>query len=372
MNNKMGVKMKDKINKLKIEIERPEPLYLIVKKKILDLIENGYLKENDRIPPEEEIARENNISRGTVRQALKELEYEGIIKRYPKRGTFITLTSKNKVQKICIVCKAPRERQMRDYFYGFELWGGIEEGIIENNLEVSFITSEKINGELENLSKFDGILYLIPMKEEIEILEKIKNKDIHLMLVGAKVDGFNYVAVDNKKGVEWAIKHLLEFGHRKIGGVFFPINYFDGYERYEYFLEILSENKIPIKKEWIKIMKDYWAEKWISEAKELTKEILQERDKPTAIFASSALVSIGVKECLDENKEKISLIGFDDFYLAKYFKPPLTVISQPVWELGRTGIKKLVEIIEKKEECQILIEPKLIIRKSVKQGGEGK
>ncbi len=353
------------MNKLKIELERPEPLYLIVKKKILDLIENGYLKDNDKLPPEEIIAKDNNISRGTVRQALKELEIEGIIKRYPKMGTFIALKKEEKIKKICIISKASKERQNRDFFYGFELWGGIEEGIIKEGLEVSFIVSEKLKENIDFLNRFDGILYLIPMRDEIDILEKIKDKNIPLMIVGARVEGFNYVAIDNKKGVEKAIKHLFEYGHKKIGGIFFPLNYFDGYERYQYFLEMLKKYNLEVKKEWIKIMKEYWAENWKNEAKNLMKEILNAKERPTAIFCSSALATIGVKECLDEERERISLIGFDDFYLARYLKPPITVISQPVWDIGKNGINKLVEIMKKGGECELLLEPELILRKSV-------
>ncbi|MCS7180182.1 MAG: GntR family transcriptional regulator [bacterium] len=261
-------------NKVKIDIEKPEPLYLIVKKKILELIEIGDLKDKDRIPPEEIIAKENNISRWTVRQALRELEKEGLVKRYPKRGTFVTLTKQEKTKKICIICKTPRERQLRDFFYGYELWGGIEEGIIENGLEVSFFTLNKLNEKLEVLNNFDGILYLIPFREEVEVIEKIKEKGIPMVIVGARVEGFNYVSVDNRKGVEEAIKLLIEYGHKKIGGIFFPLNYFDGYERYKYFLETLEKYNLPIKEEWIKIMKEYWAEKWIEESKILMKEIL--------------------------------------------------------------------------------------------------
>ncbi|MCM8785332.1 MAG: GntR family transcriptional regulator [Candidatus Omnitrophica bacterium] len=351
--------------KIRIELEKPEPLYLMIKKKILDLIEKGELKNGDRIPPEEKIANENGISRGTVRQALKELEIEGLIKRYPKKGTFINIPKKIKTKKICVIGKSPKEKQMLSG-YGMEMWGGIEEAVIENGLELSFFILKKLKNDLSIVEKFDGILHIVPMKEDIEFLKKIKNKRIPLMLLGAKVDGFNYVAVNNKKGVEDAIKYLIENGHRKIGGIFSPLNYFDGYERYIHFLDFLDKNGLPIRKEWIKIMKEYWAEKWVNEAKNLMKEILMEKEKPTAIFTAGALVSIGVMECLEEVKEKISIIGFDDFYLAKYFKPPLTVISQPIWEIGRIGVNRLIKIIDRGGKCELLLEPKLIIRKSVK------
>ena len=60
-------------NKIQLDINKPSPLHHLVKKKILELIREGTLKDGDRLPPEETIAEENGISRGTVRAALLEL-----------------------------------------------------------------------------------------------------------------------------------------------------------------------------------------------------------------------------------------------------------------------------------------------------------
>ncbi|MFA7373394.1 MAG: winged helix-turn-helix domain-containing protein, partial [bacterium] len=75
-------------NGLNIDISRPAPLYLQVKQNILQLIDRGELKDGDRLPPEIELARICNLSRGTVRMALSELAREGLVSRSPKRGSF--------------------------------------------------------------------------------------------------------------------------------------------------------------------------------------------------------------------------------------------------------------------------------------------
>ena len=75
-----------------MEINRnsPLPLYFQLKELLLDHIQQGALKPGQQLPTEEEIQRAYDISRTTVRQALRELELDGMINRHPGRGTFVT------------------------------------------------------------------------------------------------------------------------------------------------------------------------------------------------------------------------------------------------------------------------------------------
>ncbi len=65
------------------------PLYLQLKELLLNHIELGNWKPGQQLPTEEEIQRDYELSRTTVRQALRELELEGRIHRQPGRGTFV-------------------------------------------------------------------------------------------------------------------------------------------------------------------------------------------------------------------------------------------------------------------------------------------
>jgi len=354
-------------NNIKLDIKKPEPLYHMVKKKIVEMVRNGDLKDGDRLPPEEEIAKQNNISRGTVRMALEDLAREGIIKSYPKRGTFISLEKSNIFIKIAILSLTISVGRKETDFYRNELWGGIEEGVVKEGTGITFLNHQK---GIEFSKDIDGILFLVPLRSEIEILNKIKRKGIPLIVVGVQIDGFNYVSVDNEKGVEKAISYLVKLGHKKIGGIFSSLDYFDSFYRYKGYLSTLKKFNLPIKKEWIKIVSEMDAEKWIEESEKKTEEILSEKDKPTAIFSAGEFLTLGAKKSIEKKGYKIpsdiSLIGFDDFYLAKYLEPPLTVISQPVWEIGKIGVEKLVEIINNRQTqpYQILLQPDLIIRGS--------
>ncbi|WP_032120434.1 GntR family transcriptional regulator [Clostridium amazonitimonense] len=65
------------------------PLYLQVKKQIMDHIRNGSLKVGTKMPTERELAETLKVSRNTVSSAYKELEKEGVLKSYQGRGTFV-------------------------------------------------------------------------------------------------------------------------------------------------------------------------------------------------------------------------------------------------------------------------------------------
>ncbi|HVB74113.1 MAG TPA: GntR family transcriptional regulator [Ktedonobacteraceae bacterium] len=67
----------------------PIPLYHQLKQALRDEIERGIYKPGDRLPSEPELIRQYGISRITVRQALDELETEGLIVRRHGKGTYV-------------------------------------------------------------------------------------------------------------------------------------------------------------------------------------------------------------------------------------------------------------------------------------------
>jgi GntR family transcriptional regulator len=73
---------------MKVE-EYPVPLYYRVYKELKRRISDGEYRPGDRIPPEIELVKAFNVSRLTIRRALEELKFEGLITRHKGKGTFI-------------------------------------------------------------------------------------------------------------------------------------------------------------------------------------------------------------------------------------------------------------------------------------------
>jgi GntR family transcriptional regulator len=72
-----------------IDRTSPIPYYVQLKEALREQIENGAWVPGDRLPGEPELCRNFDVSRIVVRQALKELTYEGLIVRHKGRGTFV-------------------------------------------------------------------------------------------------------------------------------------------------------------------------------------------------------------------------------------------------------------------------------------------
>lgn len=68
---------------------KKKPLHQKIKEDLLEKIESGFYKEGDKIPKEVELAKQYNVSRPTVRQAISSLDDDGYVERIKRKGTFI-------------------------------------------------------------------------------------------------------------------------------------------------------------------------------------------------------------------------------------------------------------------------------------------
>jgi LacI family transcriptional regulator len=82
----------------------------------------------------------------------------------------------------------------------------------------------------------------------------------------------------------------------------------------------------------------------------ITKELLGGPDPATAIIASDGLIALSVVEAIQESGLSIpgdvSLLMYDDFAWTRLTTPPLTVIAQPVYDMGIAAASALIRQIE--------------------------
>src|SRR5262245_3161958 len=99
-------------------------------------------------------------------------------------------------------------------------------------------------------------------------------------------------------------------------------------------------------------------------------ELLLRSDRPTAIFALTDTIAVGVMNAAYklniEIPGQLSVIGFDDLPLASYSRPGLTTIAQPIHELGTTAVKLLLRYLHEEEVPiqRIILDTQLVIRES--------
>jgi GntR family transcriptional repressor for pyruvate dehydrogenase complex len=70
-----------------IDLKTPSEIII---QQIMELISSGVLRTGDRLPAERALAERFRVGRGHIREAIKKLEFYGILKTIPQSGTVVT------------------------------------------------------------------------------------------------------------------------------------------------------------------------------------------------------------------------------------------------------------------------------------------
>jgi len=75
--------------RLRLRSGSAAPVHVQIEEQLAGQIASGELHTGERLPPERDLARDLNVSRMTVRQALSSLAARGLVERGAGRGTFV-------------------------------------------------------------------------------------------------------------------------------------------------------------------------------------------------------------------------------------------------------------------------------------------
>jgi LacI family transcriptional regulator len=175
------------------------------------------------------------------------------------------------------------------------------------------------------------------------------------------------VVVDNHSGAFQAVTHLIQNGHREITIIQGLLNTYTNNQRVQGYRDALIRHGLPVDEKRI-VGKDFRSENGYRE----TKALLRQPERPSALFTTSDLITLGCLQALQEENltvpADISLVAFDDIDFAPFLSAPLTVVSQPREIMGETAVRLLVDQLKNKggtDEKRIVLKPRLIIRNSV-------
>ncbi|WP_428859823.1 LacI family DNA-binding transcriptional regulator [Bifidobacterium dentium] len=172
------------------------------------------------------------------------------------------------------------------------------------------------------------------------------------------------VGIDNWTGGLLATEHLIALGHRSIGAITGPSDSQSSQARLSGYMAALQRSGINVNSNLIKVG-DYVSDKTYKAACELLD--MEERDRPTAIFAFNDLGAVSVYRAARQRgirlPDQLSIIGFDDVYPAASMYPALTTIRQPFDLIARKCIDLILEAREGKVGQNYTILPTQLIER---------
>jgi len=232
-------------------------------------------------------------------------------------------------------------------------------------------SNDSIETEIKEVSQFssknvDGLI-IIPCGQNSEHIEQALKEGIPVVCVDRYFEELDvsFVSSDNFEGAYSATEYLIQQGHEFIACIQGATHSTPNKQRVNGFIKALSDHNINN----YKVTGDDFSEQngYIE-----TKLILQQKNRPSAIFAFSNTIAMGCLKAFKEENIKlpddISLITFDDNPYLNYIDPPLTCISQPVDDICKIAVKILFSNILNKENSnnRVLLKTSLKIKDSVK------
>ena len=221
---------------------------------------------------------------------------------------------------------------------------------------------------IENKTEELGIRLL---KEPYEgLTDTAVDGTIALGKFDALAQGVNSLVVDFQQAVDLVIDDFIAKGHQRIGllsGVEFTKDHHQEIEdpRRRIFEERLRRLKLHHPQYHLS------APFTVEGGYEAMKEYLQQnKELPSALFASSDALAIGAMRALQEKNikipEEIAIIGFNDVSVAKYVFPTLSTIKVHTEWLGELAVTTLLDIITNAAPVprKVTIATELITRQS--------
>lgn len=226
----------------------------------------------------------------------------------------------------------------------------------------SFDTEEGAHGLADGRS--DGIIFLAPRLDSPATAFLRRIGFPHVVIDGDEREGSHTFKVDNLAGMDVAVGHLADLGHRRIAHLAGPSNLRDGIERAEGFRRAMEARSLPLDEELI--IEAGFEERT---GREGALALFQNPMQPTAVVCANdevahALLLLAAERGLSVPQE-LSVVGFDDSTFANMATPRLTTIAQPTGRIAVAATEALVRLVGGSDEpSTTLFSPQLVIRQS--------
>jgi LacI family transcriptional regulator len=256
--------------------------------------------------------------------------------------------------------------------YVGEIIRGIDDVLTANQYELMLYTTHRrkrkesayVNMMARGLA--DGLLILLPRDPEA-YLTSLRQRDFPYVLIdqfGIDENDLTVTAANFEGGYE-ATKHLIEYGHRRIGIITGWMDMVSARDRLNGYIKALADHHIPYDDELV-----YKGDFTQLSGFHGTNRLLDNDHPPSAVFASSDLTAMGVMDAVRGRNMKVpdelSVVGFDDVPMSSVLVPKLTTVRQPLIKMGQRATQMLLDLIQKPNEDQesLILPTRLMIRES--------
>lgn len=221
--------------------------------------------------------------------------------------------------------------------------------------------------QLLQSSRLDGLVLTPPFSDFKELVDFLKTKKIPYARVASAVLDDESISVrsNDEQGAFEITEHLISLGHKSIAFIKGHPDHSATEQRFKGYLRALDTHGVEFNEGLVE-EGNFSYHSGVDSAR----SILDLTPRPTAVFASNDYMAAAVLKLATQRQltvpDDISIAGFDNAPIARHIWPGLTTIAQPVEDMTKQAVTKLIESIAQPEEkpYQVTLEARLITRES--------
>ena len=242
---------------------------------------------------------------------------------------------------------------------------GIEDRALESGYRALFNSGKRIPQReavaLETLLELqtDGLILAGTLLDTKTIDRAGRAVPVVLIARATRSRIVDSVSGDDRAGAGLAVDHLISLGHQLIAHIDGALGAGARRRRAGYTAAIKRHGLEPM------VVAGSYTEEGGAEG---VRQLLDTKRSPTAIFAANDLAALGALQALAESgrsvPDDVSLIGYDNAWLAGLQHISLTTIDQPRHQLGATAVELLIERLDegRTESRHLVLSPSLVVR----------
>lgn len=174
---------------------------------------------------------------------------------------------------------------------------------------------------------------------------------------------FHYVTIDNLRGAQLAVEHLIKLKHTAIGYIGVSNRTKSNQQRLEGYRTALISANLHQHPNWVAISDaEYTTTSDVDTGQQMLSQLIDAG--VTSIFCYNDMVAVGALLTCQKLgiavPQELSLVGFDGIALARYVTPPLTTIRQPMLEMGCDAAQMLLDLLQENSVENRILSPLLI------------
>ncbi len=331
------------------------PVYESIADRLRRSIRAGQYRAGDLVGSEQGLARQEGISRMTMRRASEVLINEGLLERRPGKGLYVRdIAGRDTLRRIQVVAgnlgwepSLQVSRGVQAAAQGMRTIVQLYDAHGDTDLDLEMLR------QLPDSAAQGAVIMSLHSPVFNDAVCRLATTGFPFVLADQRMRDLNVpsVTADNYEGGYKAAEHLLSLGHKRIAFVG-DLEATTVEDRLSGMRDAIADAGLPFVRSLVADASEgkESMDQWMEFSAVVIRDLLNLPEPPTAIFCSCDAIaytacrvagSMGMKVPQD-----LSVMGFDDTPLARMVCPTLTTIHQPFEQMGKAAIELLTERID--------------------------